>query len=130
MIAYEFSWNNPTSGRAVLNSPFPEFVDQIVVVRRDAAGNVTSTDIASEAGSAPPTFGDDNSTDADISDDGRYVAFSTTARTLLPHEPIDSGEGLFAVAVIADIVAPGHAGGPQMLGPLVGPDQRDRDARE
>ena len=77
VVAYEFRIREPfqsaTRHPLVLNSPLPESRRQIVVVHRDAAGNIASSDIASEAGSGPPTFGDGDSEDPDISDDGRYV---------------------------------------------------------
>jgi Tol biopolymer transport system component len=124
VIAYQFHYENqfnpPAGTPLVLNSPLPERVDQIVVVRRDAVGNVVSTEVASEAGSGPPTFGDGDSDSPDISDDGRYVSFDTRARTLLPAEPADC-EGPCSVAVVADVTAPGHAGSPQLLGPSANP---------
>jgi hypothetical protein len=123
VIAYDFSYRNSADPAAprVLNSPFPNNTDEIVVVRRDGSGNVASTDVASEAGSGPPTFGDGSSLDPDISDDGRYVTFETQARDLLPHDAADC-EGPCSVAVIADIVAPNHAGAPQLIAPSADPN--------
>jgi Tol biopolymer transport system component len=124
VVAYAFHYNNPfqpgPADPVVKDSPLPEEDDQILFVRRDAAGNIVSSDIASEAGSNPPAIGSNNSFGPDISDDGRYVAFETRARNLLPNEPGEC-DGPCGVAVVVDIDAPGHAGAPQMLGPTADP---------
>jgi hypothetical protein len=123
VITYDFRYSNSSAPGTpqVLNSPFANNTDEIVVVRRDAAGNIASTDVASEAGSGPPTFGDGDSTNPDISDDGRYVTFDTHARNLLPHDAADC-EGPCSVVVVADIVAPNHAGAPRVIGPSADPN--------
>jgi hypothetical protein len=124
-IAYEFDYTNspdPDNGERVLNSPFSPQTAEILVARRDATGVVTSTDIASEAGTGPPTPGDGGDSSApDISDDGRYVTFQTTARNLLPHDAADC-EGPCSVALVADVTAPAHAGGPQLVAPSADPN--------
>jgi hypothetical protein len=123
-VAYQFDYTtsaDPAAAR-VLSSPFAPQTSEILVARRDAAGALVSTDIASEAGTGPATPGDGGDSNApDISNDGRYVTFETTARNLLPHDAADC-EGPCSVALVADVTAPSHAGGPQLVAPSADPN--------
>ncbi len=125
VIAYDFRYSNsfepPPGTPLVLNSPLPADDDQILFVRRDAAGNIVSSDdrIRGWAATRRPSA----ATTPAIPTSATTGATSRSTRppgTSCRTSPA-TATGLCTVAVVVDIDAPGHAGAPQLLGPTADP---------